>query len=79
VKVLLRNEKTFSSVAMTKSVQILLSIAIHFTIKFGGWMSRQLSLNGSLEETIYVRKPDEFIERRKEHLLCKLNKSINGF
>jgi hypothetical protein len=48
-------------------------------MKFGEWMSRQLSLNGSLEETIYVRKPDEFIERGKEHLLCKLNKSINGF
>jgi hypothetical protein len=35
-------------------------------------------LNGQLEEDIYMHQPEGFIEKGKENLVCKLNKSIYG-
>ena len=35
-------------------------------------------LNGSLEENIHMKQPEGFIEKGKEHLVCKLNRSIYG-
>ena len=33
-------------------------------------------LNGDLLEIVYIRQPDGFQKKGKEHLVCKLNKSI---
>ena len=35
-------------------------------------------LNGSLDESIFMRQPDGFIEKGKEHMLCKFKRSIYG-
>ena len=35
-------------------------------------------LNGSLDESIFMQQPDGFIEKGKEHKLCKLKRSIYG-
>ena len=35
-------------------------------------------LNGDLDEDIYVRQPEGFEVQGKEHLVCKLKKSIYG-
>ena len=35
-------------------------------------------LNGGLEEEVYMNKPEWFVSTRKEHLVCKLKKSIYG-
>lgn len=35
-------------------------------------------LNGILEETIYLQQPDGYVQQGKEHLVCKLNKSLYG-
>jgi hypothetical protein len=35
-------------------------------------------LNGELDEVIYMRQPEGFIETKSEHLVCKLKKSIYG-
>ena len=35
-------------------------------------------LNGSLEETIYMKQPEGFIKEGQEHLVCKLKRSIYG-
>lgn len=45
-------------------------------MKFGKWMTG--FLNGSLDESIFMRQPDGFIEKGKEHMLCKLKRSIYG-
>ena len=34
-------------------------------------------LNGDLEE-VYLKQPEEFAVKGKEHLVCKLNKSLYG-
>ena len=35
-------------------------------------------LNGKLDDTMYMHQPKGFIERGKENVVCKLNKSIYG-
>ena len=35
-------------------------------------------LNGNLEEDIYMDQPVGFIEEGKEHMVCRLKKSIYG-
>ena len=35
-------------------------------------------LNGDLKEDIYIRQPEEYIERGRAHLVCKLKKSFYG-
>jgi len=35
-------------------------------------------LNGSLEEDVYMEQPVRFIEEGKEHMVCRLKKSIYG-
>ena len=35
-------------------------------------------LNGKLEEEIYMEQPDGYVHPGKEHLVCKLQKSLYG-
>jgi hypothetical protein len=35
-------------------------------------------LNGNLEEKVYMDQPEGFSLKEKEHMVCKLNKSIYG-
>ena len=35
-------------------------------------------LNGELKEEIYTQQPPGYIQPRKEHLVCKLKKSLYG-
>ena len=40
------------------------------------WMSKLPFFNGNLEEDVYMDQPVGFIEEGKEHMVCKLKKSI---
>ena len=35
-------------------------------------------LNGSLDEEVYMAQPEDFLIEGKEHMVCKLKKSIYG-
>ena len=35
-------------------------------------------LHSNLEEDIYMEQPEEFVQPGKEHLVCKLKKSLYG-
>ena len=72
------NEETFSPVAMLKSIQILLSIAANFDYEIWQMDVKTTFLNGNLDEYIYMMQPNRFIEKAKEHLVCKLKRSIYG-
>ena len=35
-------------------------------------------LNGELEDEVYMKQPEGFVDKRKEHLVCKLKRSLYG-
>ena len=72
-------EETFSSVAMLKSIKILLSIAACLDFEIGQMDVKTAFLNGNRKEDIYMQEPEGFLAGRKGNLVCKLNKSIYGF
>lgn len=37
-----------------------------------------MSLNGILDEDIYITQPPDFVKKRYENWVCKLNKTIYG-
>ncbi len=59
-----------------ESVRVLLALAKH-GLKVHQVDVTTALLNGSLEE-VYMRQTEGFEIRVKEHLVCKLNKSIYG-
>ena len=71
-------EETFSPVVMLKLIQILLSIVAHIDYMIWQMDVKATFINGSLEETIYMKQPNGFIEEGQEHLVCKLKRSIYG-
>ena len=71
-------EETFSSVAMIKSIRILLSIVAHMDYEIWQMNIKIVFLNGRLEETIYMVQPEGFIAKGQEKKVCKLRKSIYG-
>ena len=71
-------EKTFSLVAMLKSIRILLAIACHYDYEIWQMDVKTTFLNGSLDECIYMMQPERFFASGQENMVCKLKKSIYG-
>ncbi|KAL0546234.1 hypothetical protein IC582_016140 [Cucumis melo] len=71
-------EKTFSPVAMLKSIRIFLSITTFYDYEIWQMDVKTTFLNGNLEECIYVVQPEGFIQKGQEQKVCKLQKSIYG-
>ncbi|KAH9697830.1 hypothetical protein KPL71_023776 [Citrus sinensis] len=61
-------EETFSTVAMLKSIRILLSIAAVLDYEIWQMDVKTAFLNGHLEENIYMQQPDGFIQKGQEHM-----------
>ena len=57
-------EKTFLPVAMLKSIQVLLSIAVYFNNYIWQIDIETAFLNDNLEKEIYMMQLDEFIDKR---------------
>ena len=71
-------EETFASVAKLNTIRMLIALA---TKKH--WMIHQLDvksafLNGELKEEVYLEQPEGFVQKGKEHLVCRLKKSLYG-
>ena len=70
-------DETFSPVVRTESVRTVIVLAKN------NLLLQQMDvttafLNGILEEEVYMKQPEGFVEKGKEHLVCKLNKNIYG-
>ena len=63
---------------MLMSIRILLSIAAYYDYEIWQMDVKTAFLNGSLDKSIFMRQQDVFIEKGKEHMLCKLKRSIYG-
>ena len=71
-------EETFSSVAILKSIRILLSIAAHYDYEIWQMNVKTAYLIGNVEEEIYMMQLEGFIAMNQEYMVCKLKRSIYG-
>ena len=71
-------EETFAPVAKFTSIRALLAFAAERDLDLQQMDVKTAFLNGELEEEVYMRQPEGFAEGGKEHLVCKLRKSLYG-
>ena len=71
-------EETFSPVAMFNSIHILLSIAACLDYEIWKMDGKTVFLNGYLEESIYMVKPEGFMDKGQQQKVYKLLRSIYG-
>ncbi|KAD2132529.1 hypothetical protein E3N88_41798 [Mikania micrantha] len=71
-------EETFSPVAMTKSIRILIAIAAYHDYEIWQMDVKTAFLNGHLNEDVYMVQPEGFVDPKYPDKVCKLKKSIYG-
>ena len=60
------------------SLRIIMAIVAHFDLELQQMDMRTALLNGDLVEDVYMSQPIGFEEVGKDHMVCKLHKSIYG-
>nr|CAN64237.1 hypothetical protein VITISV_042666 [Vitis vinifera] len=70
--------ETFSPVSKKDSLRIILALVAHFDLELQQMDVKTASLNGELEEEVYMKQPEGFPSSDGEQLVCKLKKSIYG-
>ena len=70
--------ETFSPMLTSDSFKVIMAIVAHFDLELHQMDVKIAFLNGDLDEDVYMEQPTGFTEVGKEHLVCKLNKSIYG-
>jgi hypothetical protein len=65
-------DETFSSIAMLKSVQILLAIVVYFDYEIWKMDVKMTFLNENLTEGVYMTRPEGFIDHKYVGKICKL-------
>ncbi|XP_048442623.1 uncharacterized protein LOC125478484 [Pyrus x bretschneideri] len=69
---------TFSPVSSKDSLRVIMALTAHFDLGLHQMEVKTAFLNGELDEEIFMTQPPGFVERGKENMICKLNKSIYG-
>ena len=70
--------ETFSPVSTKDSFRIIMALVAHFDLELHQMDVKTAFLNGDLSEEVYMQQPEGFIERGKEHMVCRLKRSIYG-
>ena len=71
-------KETLSLASTKDSLHISMTIMTHFDLELHQMDVRTTLLNGDLVEDVYMSQPTGFEEVCKEHMVCKLQKSIYG-
>jgi hypothetical protein len=69
---------TYSPDTRITSIRMLIFIAILHNLEIHQMDVKNASLNGELDEEIYMEQPEGFIVLRKEKKMCRLVKSLYG-
>ena len=69
-------KETFSPVSTKESLHIIIVIVAHFDLELHHMDVRTAFLNVDLVKDIYMSQPISFEEIDKDHMVCKLHKSI---
>ncbi|CAL9021467.1 unnamed protein product [Prunus brigantina] len=70
--------ETYSPVSTKDSFRVIMALVAHFDLHLHQMDVKTAFLNGNLEEDIYMKQPEGFIQEKGENLVCKLCKSIYG-
>ena len=71
-------DEIFSLVVKHTSIRVLLSLIAQLNMELKQLDVKTTFLHGDLEKIIYMSQPEGFINVRKEHLVCRLRKSLYG-
>ena len=71
-------DETFCLVVRFESVRTLIALAARQKLQLHHLDVATAFLNGELEEEIFMKQPQQFEEKGKESLVCKLKRSIYG-
>ena len=71
-------DETFCPVVRMESVRTVIGWAVRNGLKLHQLDVTAAFLNGELEEEVYMRQPEGFVAEGREHLVCKLRRSIYG-
>lgn len=71
-------QETFSPVARYEAIRFLLAHAALENWEIEAMDIKTAFLYGELDEEIYMEQPEGFVEKGKEHMVCKLQKAIYG-
>ena len=67
-------EETFAHVARFTSIRTLLAFAVQHEMIIHQMDVVTAFLNGTVDEDIYMKQPEGYVQPGKEHLVCKLKK-----
>jgi hypothetical protein len=70
--------ETFSPVSCKDSFRIIMALVEHFGLELHQMDVKTAFLNGDFEENVYMKQPKGFVVNGKEHMGCRLKKSIYG-
>ena len=70
--------ETFAPVAKFTTIRTIVAIGAAMDLEMHQMEVKTAFLNGELEEDIYMNQPQGFVEEGKQHLVCKLKKSLYG-
>jgi hypothetical protein len=70
--------ETYAPVVKMTSIRVLLSIVAIHDLELHQMDVKTAFLNGVLEEEIYMQQPEGFVQSGKEHLVCKLKRTLYG-
>jgi Reverse transcriptase (RNA-dependent DNA polymerase) len=70
--------ETFLPVSKKDSLRIVLALVAHCDLELHQMDVNTDFLNGELEEEVYMDQPEGFSIGEKEHMVCKLKRSLYG-
>ncbi|KAA0033349.1 Retrovirus-related Pol polyprotein from transposon TNT 1-94 [Cucumis melo var. makuwa] len=71
-------EETFSPVSKKDSLRIIMALVAHYDLELHQMDVKTAFLNGNLDEEVFMDQPEGFMVEGKEHMVCKLKRSIYG-
>jgi hypothetical protein len=68
--------ETFTPVSKKDSFKIVMALVAHYDLELHQMNVKTVFLNGDLQESVYMAQPEGFAIEGKEHMECRLKKSI---
>ena len=70
--------ETYSPTIRFTSIRLILALACRYNLELRHIDIKGAYLNSVLEEDVYMKQPEGFVEPGKDHMVCKLKKGLYG-